>query len=93
MVTCLAALPNLKQLDINHFYMFPDPDESPLPTHIVLPSLVSFSFQGISDHLEDLVAQIDAPMLQTLLLTLGGIIRIPHLLRFISRTEKLKLPI
>jgi len=93
MVTCLAALSNLKHLDINHFYMFPGPDGSPLPTHVVLLSLTSFYFQGISDHLEDLVAQIDAPMLQNLSLTLGGIIRIPQLLRFISRTEKLKLPI
>ena len=68
-ITCLAALLKLKQLDIAHFYKFPDPDQSSLPTRVVLPSLASFYFYGISGHLEDLVAQIDAPMLQTLSLT------------------------
>ena len=87
----MAALPKLKQLGITHPYMFPDPD--PLPTRVVLPSLTSFDFCGISDQLEDLVAQFDAPMLLTLTLSLDGIRRVPQLLRFISRAEKLKPPI
>ena len=91
-VTCLAALPKLKQLDITHFDKFPDPDQSSLRTRVVLPSLTSFYFNGICGHLEDLVAQIDTPMLQTLSLTLGVIIRAPQLLRFISCAEKLKPP-
>ena len=91
-VTCLAALPNLKHLIIIHFYKFPDPDQSPLPTRAVLPSLTSFYFHGVGGSLEDLVSQIDAPMLQTLSLTLGGLIHLPQLLRFISRAEKLKPP-
>ena len=91
-VTCLAALQNLKYLIIIHFYKFPDPDQSPLPTRAVLPSLTSFYFHGFEGPLEDLVAQIDAPRLQTLSLTFGGLIHIPQLLRFISRAEKLKPP-
>jgi len=91
-IACLAALPKLKQLDITHFYKFPDPNQSSLSTRVVLPSLTSFYFHGISGHLEDLVAQIDAPMLQTLSLTLGVIMQVPQLLRFISRAEKLKPP-
>ena len=62
-VTCLAALPNLKHLVITR-HMFPDPDQSPLPTRVVLPFLTSFSFGGLRDHLEDLVTHIDAPMLR-----------------------------
>ena len=91
-VTCLAALPKLKQLGITHPHKFPEPDQSLLPTRVVLPSLTSFYFYGISEHLADFVAQIDAPMLQTLSLTLGSFIHIPQLLRFISRAEKLKSP-
>ena len=92
-VTCLAALPKLKQLDITHLYKFSDSDQSPLPTRVVLPSLTSFYFYGISGPLEDFVARIDAPMLQTLSLKLGEVGRIPQLLRFIGRAEKLKPPI
>ena len=92
-VTCLAALPNLKYLSIIHFYKFPDLDQSPLSTRAVLPSLTSFYFHGVSGSLEDLATRIDAPMLRTLSLTLGGLIHIPQLLRFTSHAEKLKLPI
>ena len=94
-VTCLAALPNLKQLSITHclFYKFLDVDQSLSPTRAVLPSLTCFYFHGTSGSLEDLVAQIDAPMLRTLSITLDGIIHIPQLLQFILRAETLKPPI
>jgi hypothetical protein len=94
-VTCLAALPNLKQLFITHclFYKCLDLDQSPSPTRVVLPSLTSFYFHGTSGSLEDFVAQIDAPVLRTLSITLDGIIHIPQLLRFIIRAETLRPPI
>ena len=97
-VTCLAALPNLKQLGITDFHIsdfcrFHDPNQSPLQPRAVLASLTSLCFHGGSDHLESLVAQIDTPMLQTLSITLRDLIHIPQLPQFISRAEKLKLPI
>jgi hypothetical protein len=87
-VNCLAALPKLKQLDITHPYTFRDPDS--LPTCVVLPSLTSFHFNG---QFEELLSQIDAPMLQTLSFSFSGMRRVPQLLQFITRAEELKPPI
>jgi hypothetical protein len=72
MVTGLSALTRL-QTFIIHF-------ESPAPrlhrrnrlppplTRTVLPALTYFQFRGVSEYLEDLVAQIDAPQLQRVII-------------------------
>ena len=38
----------------------------PLVTRVILPALISFEFEGYSDYLEDLAAQIDCPKLKTI---------------------------
>jgi hypothetical protein len=102
MATCLAALPNLKQLDLK----FHSPDIStdigedivqpspPLPARVVLCSLVSFHFEGISQYLEDFLAQIDTPVLQTLSATFHDTSTyIPQLLRLTNFAGGLSPPI
>ncbi|KAH9164804.1 hypothetical protein EDB89DRAFT_387353 [Lactarius sanguifluus] len=66
MVACLAALPRLKFLRIKYRSVrsLPDRIRQPPPvTRTLLPVLTSFAFQGASEYLEDLVAQIDSPRL------------------------------
>ncbi|KAI9435977.1 hypothetical protein H4582DRAFT_2100059 [Lactarius indigo] len=65
MVACLAALPRLKSLRIKYRSVKSHPDRiRPSPeTRTLLPVLTSFVFQGASEYLEDLVAQIDSPQL------------------------------
>lgn len=65
MATCLAALPGLKKLYIEIQEIVPYLGQSRLPTHTILPSLTSFHFNGFGIYLEDLLAQFDAPTLQT----------------------------
>ena len=96
MATCLAALPNLKQLLIEFQEIAPYHGQSDLPTPTTLPSLTSFHFNGIGNYLEDLLAQIDAPTLQTLSVTLWNedpVVGFSQLLRFVCRAERLRPPI
>jgi hypothetical protein len=99
--TCLAALPNLEQLDLKFLPSDTDTTDEDiiqprlLPTPPVLHTLTSFCFEGISRYLEDLLVRIDTPVLQTLSSTfLDDFIHIPpQLLRFISCAERLSPPI
>ena len=101
MVTRLVALPNLNQLGIEFPFQlrFHHTDNKfshgpPLSTRAHLPSLTSFRFNGDSNYLEDLLVQIDAPVLQDLSATFcNHFVHIPHMLRFIDRTERLGPPI
>lgn len=95
-VTCLATLHALKDLEIT----FHSPRSRPIresrnpppPTRIPLPALTKLIFQGVSEYLEDLVAQIDTPQLHALSITFFHqlFFHAPQLLRFISRAPKLK---
>lgn len=95
-VTCLSALTKLKDLEIT----FQSPRSRPVresrhpppPTRILLPALTKLTFQGVCEYLEDLVAQIDAPRLQSLSVTFFHqlFIHTPQLSRFINRTPGLK---
>jgi hypothetical protein len=95
-VTCLSALTRLKDLEIT----FQSPRSRPVResrhppplTRILLPALTKLTFQGVSEYLEDLVAQIDAPQLQALSITFFHqlFFRTPQLSRFISRAPRLK---
>ena len=64
MVACLAVLPRLSTLRIG-FRSASRPGRilPPPITRRVLPALTSFRFNGASEYLEDLVAQIDSPQL------------------------------
>jgi hypothetical protein len=66
-----------------------------MPTRTVLP-LTTLRFEGANEDLEDLVARIDAPLLDHLNITLfffyEDILDTPQLLRFISHIPTLRVP-
>ena len=66
----------------------------PPPTRFILPALKRFSFKGVSEYLEDLVAHIDAPRLFQFHITFFNqiVFDTPQLIQFISRTSALKSP-
>jgi hypothetical protein len=94
--TCLSGLTKLKELEIT----FQSPRSRPIResrhppplTRILLPALTKLTFQGVSEYLEDLVAQIDATALQTLSITFFHqlFFHTPQLSRFIGRAPRLK---
>ena len=95
MLTCLFAMTKLETLRLG----FRSPPEEggesqcqPSLARGVLPSLTQLQFKGDSEYLEGLVSRIDAPLLDDLTVTFFNqpIFNIPHLLRFIDRTEKFK---
>jgi hypothetical protein len=100
LVDCLSVLTRLKILDVG----FDEFDETflsrvdqnsrypPLPTRIHLSVLTGLSFRGANEYLEDLMARIDAPLLDTLRIAFfhEPIIDTPQLSRFIGRAPKLK---
>ena len=62
---------------------------------VPLPSLKNLAFRGVSAYLESLVAQISAPLLEQLDITLFNQITfaLPHLSRLINITEGLRRPV
>jgi hypothetical protein len=75
MVTCLSGLTSLESLVIE-FKSPPryqrsqhDPPPPTGPTHILLPIFTSLRFSGTSEYLDDLVAWINAPLLDNLDIT------------------------
>jgi hypothetical protein len=91
MVTCLSALTRLSTFKLG----FDTPQSLPHrasryqpSTYVDLPALILFQFAGISGYLEDLVLQINAPVLDTLEITLFDhpIVNTSQLPRFIDRT-------
>jgi hypothetical protein len=85
MLTALSALANLETFDLRFQSPLSRPDREsrrPLPpTRSVLPTLKYFKFRGVSEYLEDLVALVDAPILDRLHITFFHqfICRTPHL--------------
>jgi hypothetical protein len=94
MVTGLSTLSRLENLwiEFGSPQYFPDRKSIPLPTRALLPALTEFRFEGVSDYLEDLVAWIDAPLLNYLRMSFfhQPIIDTPQLAQFISRTPNFK---
>jgi hypothetical protein len=95
MVTCLSALTRLQRLDIG----FKSPRSRPprgvrYPARSVLPALVQLRFIGASEYLEDLVARIDAPLLNHLHIKFFHqlIFDTPQLAQFIGRTPNFEAP-
>jgi hypothetical protein len=93
MAACLAALPNLDDLYIGFQSPLSRPPQiTPPPrTRIVLPALTRLLFNGVSEYLEDFLAQIDTPLLNYLDVAffMDLIFEIPRLRHFISRAERL----
>jgi hypothetical protein len=96
MVTCLAALPGLKSFGLG----FRSPQSRvgrgtrhlPPPIRIALATLTKFRFKGNSEYLEDIVYQIDTPLLDNFEITFFNQLTFdtPLLRHFISRTEIIK---
>ena len=75
LVTQLQRFPHLEELSIGFAIPIPLPSAEgellPAPTqHVTLPTLKRLEFRGVSVYLENLVAQIKAPLLQRLTITL-----------------------
>ena len=92
MVTCLSVLTSLDRLSLEFQSPRSRPDREsrrpPPSTRSVLPVLTYFSFKGVSEYLEDLVARIDAPRLNSLDITFFNdiVFDTPQFIQFISRT-------
>jgi hypothetical protein len=96
MVTALSTLTSLKTLTLNFQSPRSCPDRAgrrllPL-TRLVLPVLESFWFKGVNEYWDDLMARIDAPLLDILEITFFNQILFdtPQFMQFISRTPRLK---
>jgi F-box-like len=89
-LTCLRIL----ILEFQSPQSFPDWESRHPPplTRSVLPVLTNFTFKGVSDYLEYLVARIDAPQLYRSHITFFNQILFdtPQFIQFIGRTSKLE---
>jgi hypothetical protein len=98
MVTCLSALTSLEYFTLRLGFPRTHPDREsqhpPSPTCTFLPSLTWLDFQGVSDYAEDLLARINAPLLDYLHIALLNqpIFDTPHLFQFIARMPKFQSP-
>ena len=96
LATCLSALTRLERLHIGFQSPRSGPDQRsrrpPPMTRTLLPVLTKFRFKGVDKYLEDVVARIDAPLLDNLNITFFHqlIFDTPQLARFISRTPKFR---
>ena len=93
----LSLMPRLQTLEIS----FHSPIAShhvekmsyiPLTTHVILPNLRWFGFQGASAYLEALLPRIAMPLLEKLQIVFFNQLSfvIPHLVKFIGAIENLK---
>jgi len=98
MVRCLSTLTRLERLTLG----FNSPLSRPVResrrlhplTRSALPALTYFRFKGVSEYLEDLVARIDAPLLDRLDITFFHrlIFDTPQLTQFVARTPNMRPP-
>ena len=99
-VARLSSLPQLEELYIGFSVPIPRPStERELlgeqGTPVTLPNLNTLRFEGVGVYLESFIAQIRAPVLKWLKLTLFNQIAftLQHLTHFINITEGLKIPV
>ncbi|KAI9435925.1 hypothetical protein H4582DRAFT_490491 [Lactarius indigo] len=100
LVARLRFLPQLEEMTICFSVPIPRPSaEGELwngpETPVTLPILKRLTFRGVSAYLENLVAQISAPLLDHLAITLFNQVAftLPHLSHFTNITEGFKHPI
>ena len=93
MATSLSALTRLKKFRISfqsHQSHLGMKSQCPfLQTRALLPALTELWFGGVHEYFEDLVAQIDVPLLNKLCISFSTF-HIPQLIPFISRIPKSK---
>jgi len=93
MVTCLSALTRLKSLVLQFQSPRSRPDRtsrlSPRRTPTILPALTYLRFKGVTEYLEDLVTQLDTPLLKDITIRFFNqlIFNISQLPKFLCRTE------
>jgi hypothetical protein len=100
MVTCLSVLTSLERLSLGFESPQSSPDQEsrhyapPRLTRSILPTLMAFSFKGVNEYLEDLLAWIDAPRLYRLWIMFFNDIFFDtrELIQFIGRTPPFKSP-
>ncbi|KAF8269976.1 hypothetical protein EI94DRAFT_1724025 [Lactarius quietus] len=97
LVARLSSLPQLKELSIGFSVPIPRPSTErellgKMGTPVTLSNLTTLEFKGVSAYLERLVAQIRAPLLELLKITLFNQIAfaLPHLSYLINNTEVFK---
>ena len=96
MVTALLVMTRLKSLHLRFDSPRSRPDarsQRPPPlTRTILPALTQFTFTGVQEYSESLMAQIDAPLLENLSITFHTdlIVGVPQLHRFVSQIEVFK---
>ena len=96
MVTCLSQMTMLRSLRLGFRSPRSFPDRSdrlpsqPPPTRYPFPALTSLEFYGVSEFLDDLVAQIETPLLYSIKITLFNqlTLAVVHSPLFIRRTPK-----
>jgi hypothetical protein len=94
-VALLSVLSSLEQLHLGFRSPQSRPDwesrRPPPPKRSLIPALVSLSFNGVTEYLEDLVTLIDTPQLATMHIKFFNQIDFdtPRLVQFINRTFKL----
>ena len=98
MVAALSTLTRLENLSLGFESPRSFPDRAsrrpPPKTRSILPILTRFSFKGVSEYLDELVACIDAPQLNHLYINLFNdiVFDTPQLVRFISHTPMSRAP-
>ena len=92
MVACLSVLTRLEEFELGFRQSHINWGSRRLPpsTRIVLPALISLQFKGAYEYMEDLMAGIDAPQLNSLKLFLFDkpVLNAPQLTQFICRTPR-----
>jgi hypothetical protein len=94
----ISFMPQLESLAIGFKFPVPNRDverqltHTPITTHITLPNLLSFRFQGVSAYLEAVVCRITTPRLENLQITFFKQLTfsVPRLPQFMNTTENLR---
>ncbi|KAI9463371.1 hypothetical protein F5148DRAFT_200261 [Russula earlei] len=93
LVTALSVMSRLKSLYLEfQSPLYPASRPPPPPTRSVLPALTQLTFKGVHDYLEDLLAQIEAPLLKNLDIVFFMDLHfvLPQLHQLISQAESFK---
>ena len=96
MVRCLSTMTRLKWLSLEFESPLSRPVRRPHPpTRSILLALTHISFKGVSEYLEDLVAWIDAPLLNFFEIKFFHhlIFDTPQLAQFLARTPNTQPPV
>ena len=94
----ISFIPQLETLVIGFRFAVPNRDverqltHTPITTHITLPNLRLFGFQGVSAYLEAVFCRIATPRLETLQIQLFKQLTfsVPRLQQFVDTTENLR---